>query len=122
MARARTKASAMAKRPTQTREERIKQELLAAVVAAVRVEIGRAKRQIVEEVVAALRASATPTSDDALLTTSQAVTYCGFKKRQSFLMHISRGHLKPDVPGKRGQFAEHRFKKSTLDRFMNGKE
>lgn len=85
------------------------------------------KTEVTRDIITALRSelakmSPVPANDDTLMTTAEAAAYCGFKRRDSFLMHVSRGHLKPDVYGQRGRFGMHRFKKSTLDRFMTGKD
>jgi hypothetical protein len=91
-------------------------------------DFARLKAELARDLVAAVReelralSAVPPANDDGLMTTEQAMRYCGFKRRGTFLMHITRGNLVPDVSGKRGRFAEHRFTRATLDRFMKGKE
>jgi hypothetical protein len=53
------------------------------------------------------------------MTTIEAAEYCRMT-RETLLMQVHRGNLVPDSWGKRGRTASHRFKRDTLDRFLQG--
>lgn len=57
------------------------------------------------------------------LTTEQAAAYIGGgMTAKALLMHVSRGHIKPDHWGGRGRLKGHRFSRETLDRFVRGEK
>lgn len=58
--------------------------------------------------------------DTPWLTTIEAAEYCRMK-REALLQQVQRGNLVPDSWGGRGRTATHRFKRETLDRFLEGK-
>lgn len=54
------------------------------------------------------------------LTTPEAAEYCRMET-DTLLKHVTRGNLVPDSWGGRGRTQGHRFKRATLDRFLEGK-
>ena len=54
------------------------------------------------------------------LTTPEAAEYCRMEY-DAFMKQIQRGNLAPDSWGGRGRTQGHRFRRETLDRFLEGK-
>lgn len=57
--------------------------------------------------------------DTPWMTTEEAADYCRMGTK-ALLKHVERGHLRPDSWGKRGRTSTHRFRRTTLDRFLEG--
>lgn len=62
--------------------------------------------------------SAARKQDDEWLTTRSAADYAKMSL-SAFKMHIARGRIVPDSPARPG-FKEHRFLRSTVDRWLTG--
>ena len=55
---------------------------------------------------------------DEWMTTSEAAAYARMSKR-ALLQHVAEGRLRPDARARPG-FKEHRFRRSTIDRWLMG--